>query len=103
MLVQDLFIVLILALIFWAWWIDRGIKQNAYALAKQHCEEINVQLLDDNVRLEKMTLKRNARGSMSIERRFKFEFTSTGERRHQGQLTMLGKKLEGIDAGVFLV
>ena len=103
MLVQDLFIVLIIALLFWAWWIDRGIKQNAFALAKQHCEDINVQLLDDNVRLFKMVLKRNSRGSLSIERSFKFEFTSTGERRHQGQLVMLGKKLEGIDVGVFLV
>jgi len=103
MLVQDLFIILIIALMFWAWWIDRGIKQNAFSLAKQHCEDINVQLLDDNVRLDSMSLKRNTRGSVSIQRVFKFEFTSTGERRHQGQLTMMGKKLEGIDAGVFLV
>lgn len=103
MLVQDLFIVLIIALMFWAWWIDRGIKQTAFTLAKQHCEEINVQLLDDNVRLDKIAFKRNAHGSISIKRTFKFEFTSTGERRHQGQLTMLGKKLERIDAGVFLV
>ena len=103
MLIQDLIVVFALGLIAWAWWIDRGIKQVAYLKAKQHCEKINVQLLDDNVRLQHLALIRNSKGLPKLKRTFLFEFTGTGERRHQGTLTMVGAKLESVDAGVFMV
>ena len=103
MLVQDLFIILFLFLVAWAWWYDRGIKQRAFGFAKRHCDENHVQLLDDNVRITGVGIGRNHKGQFKLKRQFKFEFTSTGDRRHEGSMTLLGSQLENINLGVFQV
>ncbi len=88
--IADLFFLLLMFVGAWIWWIDRGIKQFAFSQAKKYCERADVQLLDDNIRLSGMSLQRNAAGALKIKRAFKFEFTSTGERRYQGKMEMLG-------------
>ena len=103
MQIEELALLLLPALIAVFWWHDRGIKQKALRLVRQRCEKLEVQLLDDNVSLSGIRLRRYAMGSMCFQRHFVFEFTSTGERRHQGNLWMLGNRLERIDVGVFLV
>lgn len=97
MIVQDLFIVLFLILIGLFWWHDRGVKQKAYLLAKRRCEQIDVQLLDQNVRLTNMKLRKTEGGPFCIERTFGFEFTVTGERRYTGTLTMHGSRLHSFE------
>ena len=97
MLVQDLIVIFILAMIGFIWWHDRGIKQKAYNLAKRKCDQIDVQLLDQNVRLDKIQLIRSKSTPLSIERTFKFEFTVTGERRYSGTLVMRGSRLHTVE------
>ncbi len=75
-------------------WQNAGIRDRILALAKQQCEHQQVQLLDDTVSLIKIRFKRDKRGRMGLLRFYQFEFTATGERRYQGELIMLGKRLE---------
>lgn len=101
MIIQDLFILFFLGLLGWIWWIDRGVKQAAFQMAKHHCENHGVQLLDDNVRQIYIKLIRDSKGTLRLYRQFQFEFTSTGERRHQGRLEMMGGKKTHIELDAF--
>ncbi len=101
MQIQDLFIVLLIALMAWGWWADRGIKQMAYRCAKKHCEQAQVQLLDDNISLSSMKIKRGESGRLCLQRTFTFEFTSTGERRYLGRLELQGSKVVKIELAAF--
>ncbi len=101
MQIQDLFILLILGVFAWMWWIDRGIKQMAFGYAKKHCEQADVQLLDDNISLSSMKIKRDKSGRLRLRRTFTFEFTSTGERRYLGYLELLGSKVISIELAAF--
>lgn len=103
MIIEDLFIVFFMGLGAWIWWIDRGIKQYAFQYVKQHCEQRQVQLLDENIRQSQIKIIRDSKGSLKLYRQFHFEFTSTGERRHQGHLEMMGGKVIGIELDAFQV
>lgn len=103
MIIEDLFILFFLGLGGWIWWLDRGIKQAAFNYAKQHCESHDVQLLDDNVRQTHIKIIRNNQGSLKIYRQFRFEFTTTGERRHQGHLEMVSGKVVSIELDAFQI
>ncbi len=101
MSIYDLFWILILSLIIWAWWLDRGIKQKAYLYAKKYCDTSDVQLLDDNIYLSNLKLKRNHMNKWCIQRTFKMEFTSTGEYRYEGSMEVLGSKVMNIELAPF--
>jgi len=101
MQIYDLFWVLFLALLGWVWWIERGIMQWAYGYAKKYCNENDIQLLDDNIRLSSMGLSKNNKGNWKIKRCFTFEFTSTGEQRYDGRIQTLGSKIAGVELDPF--
>ena len=103
MLVQDLIIIFALILIGIGWWHDRGIKQQAYNLVKSRCAMLEVQLLDDNVRLTRMRLKRHSSSGLTIERNFSFEFTSDGDTRYSGRMTMEGNRLIHIETDAYRI
>ena len=103
MQIYDLFWVLFLVLLGWVWWIERGIMQWAYGYAKKYCEENDIQLLDDNIRLSGMTLKKNNADKWKIWRCFKFEFTSTGEQRYTGRIETLGSRIKGVELDPFRI
>jgi hypothetical protein len=67
----------------------------------RHCEHFNLQLLDQSMVIKGLWVERNAGGSLSVRRRYQFEFSSTGERRYLGLLTMLGSKLKSIDTETY--
>ena len=78
------------------WWNAQGIKQIALKATKDHCKKVDVQLLDDGVVLHGFWLKRDTRGSMRLWRSYNFEFTSTGNERYNGRVTLLGRFVEEI-------
>jgi len=90
----DLFLIVLLSIPVILVWKNAGLRDRVLALAKQQCERQQVQLLDDTISLTKVRLKRNKHGQLVLHRYYQFEFTATGERRHRGQLTMLGIRLE---------
>lgn len=75
------------------WWDTSAAKDRARSVAKQQCQQQDLQLLDDTVVLKKTRLNRDHKGHISPLRQFTFEFSSDGEQRTQGELHLLGKKV----------
>ena len=81
-----------------AWlWHAHGLRERALELVKQHCAKADVELLDGNVALRKLTLLPDARGRKRLARVYGFEFTVTGEQRHTGSIVMFGQQLGRIE------
>ena len=78
-------------------WQNAGFRDRAIGLAKQHCEQMNVQLLDDTISLMKLRLKKDRRGNIAVARCYEFEFTSDGDRRYRGELTLHGTRLDRVE------
>ena len=80
-----------------AFWISaRGAAENAAAHGRMACQHANVQWLDQSVHQVRLRLKRDARGKLCWERQFRFEYSSGGEDRRAGLVTMLGGTLNGL-------
>ncbi len=87
----DVFLVMLFASVA-AWlWHGHGIRERALLVVKQHCDKLDVELLDGNVALQKFTLLADARGHKRVARVYGFEFTVTGEQRHSGSIVMFGR------------
>ncbi len=68
-----------------ALWLD-GLRARDLALtvARQQTARLGLQLLDDTVALQRVRLVRTASGWLALARRFRFEFTETGDNRREG-------------------
>jgi hypothetical protein len=99
--VFNLLIVLTLCLLAFYWWHSGDFKALAMGFSTRHCKQFNLQLLDQSMVIKTLWLERNAGGSLSVRRRYQFEFSSTGERRYLGLLTMVGTKLKSIETETY--
>jgi hypothetical protein len=99
--VFNLLVVLTLCLLAFYWWHSGDFKMLAMGFATRHCEQFNLQLLDQSMVIKGLWLEKNASGSLSVRRRYQFEFSSTGEQRYLGLLTMFGSKLKSIDTETY--
>lgn len=76
-----------------AWlWHAHGIRERALAAVRRHCKTMDVELLDGNVAFRRLGVIRDARGQRRFARVYGFEFTVTGEQRHQGSIVMFGAR-----------
>lgn len=83
--------VLMLLLTGVAWlWHSHGLRERALERVKQHCAKLDIELLDGNVALRRITFKPDNEGRKRLARVYNFEFTVTGEQRHPGTITMFG-------------
>jgi len=80
----------------WYWLRSRELKDVALRAASKYCASLDLELLDQTVVFRGLGLQREASGSLRIRRRYHFDFTSTGEDRYQGELVLLGRKVEKI-------
>lgn len=87
-------LLLMLGLIVWFWQDSLRARESAFKASARVCGQCGVQLLDDTVALEKLTLRRVRPGFLQVERIYRFEFTETGSARQLGRLIMLGQRLE---------
>lgn len=80
-------------------WIWRGMGLHARALgiARRHCKQAGVQLLDESVALSRLRPARGRHGRPGISRRYAFEFTVTGERRYAGFVELHGQTLMKVE------
>lgn len=86
----NMFVLMLLATVA-AWlWHAHGLRERALERVKQHCAKLDLELLDGNVALRKLTFMRDAQGRKRLARIYNFEFTVTGEHRHPGSITMFG-------------
>lgn len=90
---ENLIALLVLMLVFMCWWHQRGIKDRALRQAQLRCAQLGLQLLDETVQLAAMWPLRDEAGNWVWRRRYGFEFTSTGEVRYAGELTLVGLRL----------
>ena len=75
------------------WWYLSGSYEAALAGAKRHCKVMDVQFLDGSVIRNGFGMRRNSAGSLTLVQKFRFEFSTTGERRYSGFAEMLGKRI----------
>ncbi|MDR9751127.1 DUF3301 domain-containing protein [Pseudomonas sp. SZMC_28357] len=74
-----------------AWlWHNHGLRERALERVKQHCAKMEIELLDGNVALKKIAFIKDANGRRRLARVYNFEFTVTGETRHNGTITQFG-------------
>ena len=80
----------------WYWLKARELKDLALRTATRHCQDLSLKLLDDSVVLRALRLRRDQTGQLRWLRRYRFDFTSTGDDRYQGEITLLGAKVQQI-------
>lgn len=78
----------------WFWRDSLGAREQARAASSRACRQVNVQLLDDTVALERLGLRRDHDGRLKWERLYVFEFTDTGQRRQTGSVLLVGWRVE---------
>jgi len=74
----------------WYWFYAMRAKEIACRAGRERCREIGALLLDDTVVLTRVRLRRDDEGHLSFYREFRFEFTSDGNTRHRGKMSLLG-------------
>ncbi|MCP5208020.1 MAG: DUF3301 domain-containing protein [Hahellaceae bacterium] len=94
---SDLFIIAVLAASAAYWWKAREIKERALFSVKQYCEKNTVEFLDESLVLTGIGFSKNVRKQWKLRRTYRFEFSSTGEYRYYGTITMLGKQTSSIE------
>ncbi len=69
-------------------------RDRVLARARQACSSLNLQLLDDTVAQVRLRPARGPGGVMCWRREFRFEFSSNGTDRRQGNVALLGRRVE---------
>jgi hypothetical protein len=80
----------------WNWWSDRRSADRATLLARQACEQAGVIWLDQNVQRVRKRLARDDDGRLAWRRDYDFEFTSSGEDRQLGRISLVGLRVVGL-------
>ncbi len=87
-------VLLVIGVGLWFWRDSLGAREQARAASSRACRQVNVQLLDDTVALERLWLRRDRDGRLKWERLYVFEFTDTGHRRQTGSVLLVGWRVE---------
>lgn len=95
-MLNDIVLIGFVCLAYWYWFNAQKAKEIALGTAKNHCLDMEVQMLDDYVALDGIRLKRGKQRKIQIQRLFLFEFSSTGYERYQGTILMLGRQVQSI-------
>jgi Protein of unknown function (DUF3301) len=94
--VTSLLFLLLLAALGWFWFDSLRALEIARNAGKSACDDANVQFLDDTVAGIALALVRNKSGRRVLRHTFRFEFSETGNTRLEGQLIVLGDRVESV-------
>jgi hypothetical protein len=89
------FLVLLTAL-GWFWFNSMHALEVARKAGKRACNDARVQFLDDTVAGTSLALVRDQAGRRVLRRTYRFEFSETGNTRLEGQLILLGDRIESV-------
>ncbi len=92
----SLLFLLLLAALGWFWFDSLRALEVARNIGKHACSDANVQFLDDTVASIALVLARDKSGRRVLRRTYRFEFSETGNSRLEGQLILLGDKIESV-------
>ncbi len=85
------------------WWLSDKIKRFALHSVLMRCRGENLQLLDQTLVLRGVWPTRHKNGNLVLRRRYSFEFTSTGEARHKGQVVWHGLQLSQLHLDPYIM
>jgi len=89
--------------LIWYWWNSVSAYEVAYQEAKSACQRLNLQFLDDTLDVIKLRLCRHPKGYMQFCRVYEFEFSSDGDSRYKGYVSINGQKFEHIDMDAYKI
>ena len=92
----DLFWWFLIGLAGYLWWHGRGLKDGALVAVRRYCDQEGLQLLDESLVLRGLKPGRDDQGMLCLKRRYRFEFSSTGDERYQGDVVMTGRRIRQI-------
>lgn len=92
----DLLLLFFLAASGWFWLNSLRALEAARNAGRQVCSNNGLQFLDDTVAGTSLRLARSESGRRVFRRTYRFEFSETGNSRLEGQLTLLGLKVESV-------
>ncbi len=84
----------ILAFLLWFWVDSMHAREEALRRCAILCREMDVQLLDQTVRMARLRLARDDRGRIQVRRFYVYEFSTDGADRWYGIAILLGQRLE---------
>jgi len=65
-------------------------REHATKVARRYCGDAGLQFLDGTVSLRRWRIRR-AGGSLTVERRFQFDYSDHGPARHYGVIVLVGR------------
>jgi len=92
----SLIFLLLLAVAGWFWFDSLRALEVARRAGRRVCEAENLQFLDDTVARVAMAVARDESGRRVLRRSYRFEFSETGNTRLEGNLILLGDRLESV-------
>lgn len=93
----EIITVAVLAALGWYWLSSLRVREHAVAAGRHACTEAGVQFLDDTVALTQTRLARNSNGQLQFTRRYRFEFSNTGDNRRSGYIRAMGERVESVE------
>ncbi len=92
----SLLLLLAMGALFWFWLHSIRILELAREAGRQVCKRTGVQFLDDTVASTRLSLARDDNGRRILRRTYRFEFSETGNTRREGEVVMLGERIESV-------
>lgn len=92
-----------IALLVWYGLSALQAKERARRAGLQACRQAGVEFLDDTVQQQRLRLRRGPSGRLEWCRRYAFEFTSDGSRRHGGRIEVCGKVVIALEMEPFRI
>ncbi len=92
----SILVLAVLGLVGWFWLHSIRILEIARDAGRHACAREALQFLDDTVASTSLTLDRDSSGRRILRRTYRFEFTETGNSRREGEVIMLGERVESV-------
>jgi hypothetical protein len=96
----EIAVVAVLAATGWFLWSSLRAREAANAAIRPACRAEGFLFLDDTVALDRIRLRRNDEGRVTIERVYRFDYSDTGDNRRRGYVTLLGARVTELSLGV---
>lgn len=94
--ILSLLALLVIIALGWFWMHSIRILEIAREAGRRACAKEELQFLDDTVASTSLALDRDASGRRILRRTYRFEFTETGNSRREGEVIMLGERVESV-------
>ncbi|MGH1486052.1 MAG: DUF3301 domain-containing protein [Cellvibrionaceae bacterium] len=97
MTLNDIFLFTLVAIVVYFFWTHANMSRVARAAARRYCEKEGVQFLDQNVLLKNISIKPSPHSLFALRRAYRFEFSSVGDTRYEGNIFLMGNRIEHIE------